>query len=89
MYKNELIDAIAEKTGCAKTQAKSVLDAIIEISTETLAKGESITLVGFGSLSIVKRPARKGRNPQTKKEMMIPAKNVVKFKVGADLKSQV
>ncbi|MDL2308671.1 HU family DNA-binding protein [Bacteroidales bacterium OttesenSCG-928-C03] len=89
MNKNELISAIAEKAGCPKTQAKSMLDAFIEATTETLKKGDKVSLVGFGTFSIVQRAARKGRNPQTKKEMNIPAKKVVKFKAGSELSANV
>ncbi|MDR3046398.1 MAG: HU family DNA-binding protein [Bacteroidales bacterium] len=86
MNKIELINAIAEKTGFTKVQAKSALDAFVDVTTESLKKGDKLSLIGFGTFSVVKRAARKGRNPQTKNEMLIPEKNVVKFKAGADLK---
>ncbi len=89
MNKIELINAIAEKADCPKVQAKNVLDAFIASTTEALQKGDKVSLVGFGTFSVVKRAARKGRNPQTKKEMQIPAKNVVKFKAGSELSSNV
>lgn len=89
MNKIELISAIAEKAGCPKTQAKNMLDAFIAATTETLKKGEKLSLVGFGTFSVVERAARKGRNPQTKKEMQIPAKNVIKFKAGSELNANV
>lgn len=89
MNKIELINAIAEKTQSSKVQAKVALEAFIAATTEALQKGEKVSLVGFGTFSVVKRAARKGRNPQTKKEMQIPAKNVVKFKAGSDLSSNV
>lgn len=85
MNKAQLIDAIAEKAGLQKVEAKKALEAYIEATTEALKAGDKVSLVGFGTLSVTKRAERKGRNPQTKKEMMIPAKNVVKFKAGADL----
>jgi len=81
----ELIGAIAEKAECTKVQAKKVLEAFLEASTEALKKGDKIALVGFGTFSVVKRAPRTGRNPQTKKEILIPAKNVVKFKAGSEL----
>ena len=87
MNKAQLIDAIAEKAGLQKVEAKKALEACIEATTEALKAGDKVSLVGFGTLSVTKRAERKGRNPQTKKEMMIPAKNVVKFKAGADLAS--
>lgn len=89
MNKIELINAIAEKAECSKVQAKNVLEAFISSTTEALQKGDKVSLVGFGTFSVVKRAARKGRNPQTKKEMLIPAKNVVKFKPGSELSNNV
>ncbi len=85
MNKAQLIDAIAEKAGLQKVEAKRALEAYVEATTEALKAGDKVSLVGFGTLSINERAARKGRNPQTKKEMMIPAKKVVKFKAGSDL----
>ena len=85
MNKAQLIDAIAEKAGLQKVEAKRALEAYVEATTEALKAGDKVSLVGFGTLSVNERAARKGRNPQTKKEMMIPAKKVVKFKAGADL----
>ena len=85
MNKAQLIDAIAEKAGLQKVEAKRALEAYVEATTEALKAGDKVSLVGFGTLPVNERAARKGRNPQTKKEMMIPAKKVVKFKAGADL----
>ena len=85
MNRTELIAAIAEKAEVSKIQAKKTLEAFLDVTTESLKKGDKIALVGFGTFSVIKRSARKGRNPQTKKEMTIPAKNVVKFKAGAEL----
>ena len=85
MNKAQLIDAIAEKAGLQKVEAKRALEAYVEATTEALKAGDKVSLVGFGTLSINERAARKGRNPQTKKEMMIPAKKVVKFKAGAEM----
>ena len=89
MNRTELITAIAEKADMPKIQAKKALEAFLDVATETLKKGDKIALVGFGTFSITKRSARKGRNPQTKKEMTIPAKNVVKFKAGAELNATI
>ena len=85
MNKAQLIDAIAEKAGLQKVEAKKALEAYVEATTAALKAGDKVALVGFGTLSVNERAARKGRNPETKKEMMIPAKKVVKFKAGADL----
>lgn len=89
MNKAELISAIAEKSGFSKVQAKTALEAFMCATTDALKTGEKVSLVGFGTFAVNKRAARKGRNPQTKKEMEIPAKNVVKFKPGADLAASV
>lgn len=85
MNKAELIDAIAAKANLTKVDAKKALEAYMEATTESLKKGDKVALVGFGTFSVTKRAERKGRNPQTKKEMMIPAKNVVKFKAGSEM----
>ncbi|HPB58134.1 MAG TPA: HU family DNA-binding protein [Bacteroidales bacterium] len=85
MNKAELIGAVAEKTGLTKVQAKAAVEAIVESTAEALQQGDKVSLVGFGSFNVVRRAARKGRNPQTKKEMEIPAKNVVKFRPSAEL----
>ncbi len=85
MNKAELIDAMAANSGLSKADAKKALDAFIEATTAALKKGDRVALVGFGSFSVSTRSARKGRNPQTGAEINIPAKKVVKFKVGNDL----
>ncbi|MCS5664166.1 MAG: HU family DNA-binding protein [Flavobacteriales bacterium] len=85
MNKSELIDAMASGAGISKAAAKSALDAFTGSVAGTLAKGGKVALVGFGSFSISKRAAREGRNPQTGATIQISAKNVVKFKAGADL----
>ena len=85
MNKAELIDAMASGAGLSKADAKKALDAFVDSTSNALKKGERVALVGFGSFSVSTRSARKGRNPQTGKEISIPAKKVVKFKAGADL----
>lgn len=85
MNKAELIDAIAADAGLSKADAKRALDSFIAATTKALKKGDRVALVGFGSWSVTKRSARTGRNPQTGKEIKIPAKKVVKFKAGAEL----
>jgi DNA-binding protein HU-beta len=89
MNKAELIDGIATETKMTKADAQRAVDGLIESSTKALKKGEKITLVGFGSFSVVKRAARNGRNPQTGKAIKIAAKKVVKFKAGAELAAKV
>jgi Bacterial nucleoid DNA-binding protein len=89
MNKAELIDAIAQESGLTKADSKKALDALISTASATLKKGESITLVGFGSFSVAQREAKTGRNPQTGKPLEIPAKKVVKFKPGSELSASV
>lgn len=89
MNKADLIDAMAEDAGISKAAAKKALDSFVENVSGSLKKGGRISLVGFGSFSVSKRSAREGRNPQTGATIKIPAKNVVKFKAGADLNSKV
>lgn len=89
MNKSELIDLIAKEAKLTKATAKKALDAILNVTTKALKKGDKIVLVGFGTMSVVKRNARKGRDPRTQKPIDIPAKKVVKFKAGATLASQI
>jgi DNA-binding protein HU-beta len=85
MNKAQLVDAIAKDAEISKTDAKKALDAFIKNTMEALKKNERVTLVGFGTFSVSNRNARTGRNPQTGKEIQIPAKNVIKFKAGSEL----
>ncbi|MBP1664912.1 MAG: hup3 [Bacteroidetes bacterium] len=89
MNKAELINAIAEASGMTKVASKKALDATIKSITSSLAKGEKVSLVGFGTFSVAERAARTGINPTTKKALKIPAKKVAKFKAGADLADAV
>ena len=89
MNKAELIDAMATESGLTKADAKRALEGFVSATSGALKTGDKISLVGFGSFSVSKREARTGRNPQTGKEIKIAAKNVVRFKAGADLSSSV
>ncbi len=89
MNKSELIAAIAAKTGETKKSAEATVNAFIETVTEALTKGDKVQLVGFGSFEVRKRAARKGRNPQTKEEIKIPASKAPVFKAGKALKDLV
>lgn len=89
MNKGDLISKIADDASLTKVQASAALDAVVDGVTSTLAKGDKLTLVGFGTFSVTHRAARKGRNPQTGKEINIAAKNVVKFKPGKELSTRV
>ena len=89
MNKAELIEAMASSAGLSKADAKKALDGFINATSSALKAGDRISLIGFGSFSISKRSARTGRNPQTGKEIKIAAKNVVRFKAGAELSTTV
>jgi len=89
MNKSELVDAMAEDAGISKASAKKALDSMMSNVQGALKKGGRVSLVGFGSWSVTARAARDGRNPQTGKTIKIAAKNVVKFKPGAELKGSV
>ena len=89
MNKTQLVDAIAQEAKITKTDARKSLDAFINVTGKLLKKGEKITLVGFGSFSVAKKPGRTGRNPRTGAAIKIAAKNVVKFKAGSDLNALV
>lgn len=89
MSKSRFIDAIAADAGISKAAAKKALDSFLTNVSSDLKKGERVSLVGFGSFSVSKRAARTGRNPQTGKEIKIAAKNVVRFKAGAELQGHV
>ncbi|MDA3891470.1 MAG: HU family DNA-binding protein [Salinivirgaceae bacterium] len=85
MNKQELVSAIASNSGLSKADSEKALNATTEAIKSALVKGESIQLIGFGTFSISERAARKGRNPQTGKEIQIAAKKVAKFKPGKAL----
>lgn len=89
MNRKELIDALANKTGSTKADAERNIAAIIEVITDTLKKGDSISLVGFGTFEVRKRAARTGRNPATGAELKIKASKQPAFKAGATLKAAV
>ena len=89
MNKAELIAAIAAKTGDTKKVAEATVNAFVETVTDALVEGDTVQLVGFGSFEVRKRAARKGRNPQTKEEIKIPASKAPVFKAGKALKDLV
>ena len=89
MNKTQLVDAIAKKASITKVDAKKALDAFINVAGETLKAGDKIALIGFGSFAVAKKPGRTGRNPRTGASIKIAAKNVVKFKAGAELNALV
>ena len=89
MNKAELVEAIAKKTGGTKAGTEATLDAFIDTVTASLTKGGCVALIGFGTLNVSPRAARKGRNPSTGAEIKIPASKVAKFSAGAKLKKAV
>jgi len=89
MNKSQLIDSVAEKSGISKADAKKAVEAFVGTVKETLAAGDKLALIGFGTFSVTERAAREGRNPQTGATMTIPAKKLVKFKAGAELSGAV
>ena len=86
MNKTELIAAIAEKSGLTKVDSKKALEAFLETIEQEMKAKKQVSLVGFGSFSVIHKTARKGIDPRTQKSINIPAKDVVKFKPGANLK---
>ncbi len=89
MNKAQLIAKIAEEAGITKVQATSSLNSFMDGVTKTLKKGNRLTLVGFGTFSVAKRAARKGRNPFTGQAIKIKAKKVAKFKASKELSSKM
>jgi DNA-binding protein HU-beta len=89
MNKADLVKAIANNADLNQATAQDALEVMLDTFKATLKKGEKIQLIGFGSFEVAKRAARKGVNPQTKKTINIPAKKVVKFKAGKELKEMV
>jgi DNA-binding protein HU-beta len=89
MNKAEFIDAVAEKTELSKKDIKATLDSALETITETLANGDSVSFIGFGTFSTAQRAERTARVPGTGAEVKVPATRVAKFKVGKALKDAV
>jgi len=89
MNKAELIEEVANQTGLAKRTSGKAVDAVVSAISDCLAKGEKVTLVGFGTFGVRQRKARTGRNPQTGATIQIPAKRVAKFVAGKTLKEKV
>lgn len=89
MNKAELIVALSSKAGVSKASATQTLDALLDVLTRTLKKGEKITVVGFGTFTVRKRLARQGRNPKTGAPLKIPAALLPVFKAGKDLKDAI
>lgn len=88
MNKSELVERVAMAV-CTKKEAAAAVDAMLDAIASALKKGESVTLVGFGTFKTARRKARTGRNPRTGSTIKIPAKKVPVFKAGSALKSAV
>ncbi len=89
MNKNDLVAHVADHASITKADAAKAVDAVLDAIGSALEQGNEIRLVGFGTFLVAERKETKGRNPQTKEEIIIPASRQVKFKVGADLKRRV
>lgn len=89
MTKAEFVDKLAAKSGLTKKDAASVVDAFVEVVTESLKKGEEVQFTGFGKFYVQSRDARQGINPQSKAKINIPASKVPKFSAGLGLKNAI
>jgi DNA-binding protein HU-beta len=89
MNKNELVAAVADKTGLTKGQASDAVDAALDTITGTLSRGGEVRLLGFGNFVVANRKATTARNPQTGATINVPASKAPKFKPGKALKDSV
>lgn len=89
MNKAELINLIAEKADLSKSKTSEVVDLLFDTITESLKKGDSVRLVGFGTFDVSRRQSRRGRHPQTGEELKIKARTVARFKSGKNLRDAV
>ena len=89
MTKADLINAVAQKTQLSKKDSDKAVAAVLDAITETLAAGEKVSLVGFGTFEVKERAEREGINPRTKEKIVIPASKLPSFKAGNALKEEV
>jgi DNA-binding protein HU-beta len=89
MNKAELTSAVAEKTGLTKKDTDAAISAVFDAIADSLASGDKIQIIGFGSFEVKSREARTGRNPKTKEAIKIPASKTPAFKAGKPLKEAV
>lgn len=87
--KSDIINRVSDETGLPKIRAKEVVNIVFGIIAEYMGDGENVQLIGFGNFEVRERSARKGRNPQTGKEILIEASKVPAFKAGKALKERV
>lgn len=89
MNKSDLVEAVAKLAQLPKKSSEEAVNAVLNAIADALAKGEKVSLVGFGNFEVRQRAARKGRNPATAKEITIPATKAPVFKAGKNLKDKV
>ncbi|RAL22640.1 HU family DNA-binding protein [Thermoflavimicrobium daqui] len=89
MNKTDLINKVADATKLSKKEATSAVEAVLKAITEALSAGDKVQLIGFGNFEVKDRAERKGRNPQTGEEIVIPATKVPSFRAGKQLKEEV
>lgn len=89
MNKADLVNKLAEDARITKSQAATSIESFVEAITKALKSGEKVTLIGFGTFSVSKRAARKGRNPKTGEVIKIKAKKIARFKAGKELNSKM
>lgn len=89
MDKKALVQAVSDQVDLTRDKATKTINVILQEITQALSKGDRVLFVGFGTFTVVKRSARKGKNPRTGTEIQIPAKSVPKFKVGKILKNAI
>jgi DNA-binding protein HU-beta len=89
MQKTDFIKAVAEQTGVSQKETKQVVDAALEVITESLKRGEKVTLTGFGTFEVRQRQAREGVNPQTRQKIQIAATKTPGFSASSTLKEAV
>lgn len=89
MNKAELVEEVVNETGLTRRTAREAVNTVTSVITDALARGEKVTLVGFGTFKVMERKARTGRNPQTGQTIQIPAKKAPKFRPGKGLREKV
>lgn len=89
MNKSETVSAVAEQSGMTKKDTEAVINALVEVITKSLAKGEEVRFIGFGTFAVKERAARRGRNPRTGEGIAIPATKQPVFRCGKLLRSAV
>ena len=89
MNKTELVNAVAEKAGLTKAQAKDAVDAALTAISDALAENDKVAILGFGTFAVSEKGERTGSNPRTKEQIVIPARKTIKFKAGAELTAKV